>query len=191
MAYSADSFTALEVPTLAKMNKLWSNDASFNDGTGIANNAIIDRHILTGNLKNTKISNPHKFSVYRNAAQNATTNVYTKVNFDTEEFDTGGNFDNVTNYRFVAPVAGFYQFSWSVALGIGGGSVDTVATLYKNGVVCKWGNELAGGGGSTGSCHIQVSATDYFEVYVFSSTTQPMNVGSAKVFFTGYLTSTT
>lgn len=48
MAYSADSFTALEIPTLAKMNKLWSNDASFNDGTGIADNAIIQRHLADG-----------------------------------------------------------------------------------------------------------------------------------------------
>ena len=29
MAYSADSFTAGEVPTTAKWNKLWSNDADF------------------------------------------------------------------------------------------------------------------------------------------------------------------
>lgn len=55
MAYSADSFTALEVPTLAKMNKLWSNDASFNDGTGIANNAILTRHILTSNVTTPKV----------------------------------------------------------------------------------------------------------------------------------------
>jgi hypothetical protein len=34
MAYSADSFVADEQPTTAKWNKLWNNDASFNDGTG-------------------------------------------------------------------------------------------------------------------------------------------------------------
>lgn len=56
MAYSADSFTALEIPTLAKMNKLWSNDASFNDGTGIANNAILTRHILDANVTSPKLA---------------------------------------------------------------------------------------------------------------------------------------
>lgn len=56
MAYSADSFTALEVPTLAKMNKLWSNDASFNDGTGIADNAILTRHITDSNITGAKIA---------------------------------------------------------------------------------------------------------------------------------------
>lgn len=57
MAYSADSFTALEVPTLAKMNKLWSNDASFNDGTGIADSAIISRHYAALSITSAKIAN--------------------------------------------------------------------------------------------------------------------------------------
>lgn len=35
MAYSADTFTSLEQPTLAKWNKLWDNDAAFNNGTGL------------------------------------------------------------------------------------------------------------------------------------------------------------
>ena len=46
MSYSAQTFVADEQPTTAKWNKLWSNDASFNDGTGIADDAIIQRHIL-------------------------------------------------------------------------------------------------------------------------------------------------
>lgn len=47
MAYSADTFVADEQPTTAKWNKLWSNDASFNDGTGIG--AVVgSQHFLTG-----------------------------------------------------------------------------------------------------------------------------------------------
>lgn len=45
MSYSADTFVADEQPTTAKWNKLWNNDASFNDGTGIADDAILARHI--------------------------------------------------------------------------------------------------------------------------------------------------
>ncbi len=48
MAYSADSFVADEQPTTAKWNKLWSNDASFNDGTGIADGVIAARHMAAG-----------------------------------------------------------------------------------------------------------------------------------------------
>jgi len=50
MAYSADSFVADEQPTTSKWNKLWSNDAAFNDGSGIADNAIINRHYADGSI---------------------------------------------------------------------------------------------------------------------------------------------
>lgn len=51
MAYSADSFVADEVPTTAKWNKLWSNDAAFNDGTGFAADAIVDSKLVYGKLR--------------------------------------------------------------------------------------------------------------------------------------------
>lgn len=43
MAYSADTFVADEQPTTAKWNKLWNNDAAFNDGSGfnVTNNQPI------------------------------------------------------------------------------------------------------------------------------------------------------
>lgn len=50
MAYSADTFVADEQPTTAKWNKLWSNDASFNDGTGIGDNAIDSRHYVDNSI---------------------------------------------------------------------------------------------------------------------------------------------
>ncbi len=50
MAYSADTFVADEQPTTAKWNKLWSNDASFNDGTGIGNNVIDSQHYALGSV---------------------------------------------------------------------------------------------------------------------------------------------
>lgn len=48
MGYSADSFTAGEQPTTAKWNKLWANDASFNDGTGIGANVIDYTKVAVG-----------------------------------------------------------------------------------------------------------------------------------------------
>lgn len=50
MAYSADSFVADEQPTTAKWNKLWSNDASFNDGSGIGDDTIDSRHYVAGSV---------------------------------------------------------------------------------------------------------------------------------------------
>ena len=50
MAYSADSFVADEQPTTAKWNKLRSNDAAFNDGTGIGDDTIDSRHYVAGSV---------------------------------------------------------------------------------------------------------------------------------------------
>lgn len=56
MSYSADTFVADEQPTTAKWNKLWTNDASFNDGTGIADNAIINRHMADDSVTGDNLS---------------------------------------------------------------------------------------------------------------------------------------
>lgn len=37
---------------------------------------------------------------------------FTKVNLNTEEFDTNGCYDNATNYRFTPNVPGYYEFIW-------------------------------------------------------------------------------
>lgn len=61
MAYSADTFVADEQPTTAKWNKLWSNDASFNDGTGIADNAVITRHLADGTVGFSELAQVTKY----------------------------------------------------------------------------------------------------------------------------------
>lgn len=56
MAYSAWSVIAGEQPTASKWNQLGTNDASFNDGTGIGTSAILQRHIgQTGMIVNEQI----------------------------------------------------------------------------------------------------------------------------------------
>lgn len=49
MAYAAWSVSFGEQPSAAKWNILGTNDASFNDGTGIANDAINGNHIQLAN----------------------------------------------------------------------------------------------------------------------------------------------
>lgn len=46
MAYSSWSVVLNEQPSAAKWNILGTNDASFNDGTGIANAAILPNHLV-------------------------------------------------------------------------------------------------------------------------------------------------
>ena len=47
MAYSSWSVVAGEIPTASKWNILGTNDASFNDGTGIGTNAIAAASLAT------------------------------------------------------------------------------------------------------------------------------------------------
>jgi hypothetical protein len=52
-----------------------------------------------------------------------TSNTFTKVQINTEEFDTNSNFDSTTNYRFTPTVAGYYQVN---------GSVNNYSSTYAN-----------------------------------------------------------
>lgn len=55
MAYTAWSVIYGETPSAAKWNLLGTNDASFNDGTGILDDAIIARHVSDGIIKNVHL----------------------------------------------------------------------------------------------------------------------------------------
>lgn len=55
------------------------------------------------------------FRVYLSSGQNnITRNTQVRVNYDSEIFDKGGDFDADTNHTFIAPVAGIYYFRGQV-----------------------------------------------------------------------------
>ena len=63
--------------------------------------------IALGSGVTSKMNQP-AFEAYSTADQTISDDVYTKVQFDTERFDTDGCYDNATNYRFTPTVAGKY-----------------------------------------------------------------------------------
>lgn len=176
MSYSAQTFVADEQPTTAKWNILWSNDASFNDGTGIADNAILDRMIPAAEITGPKLGQPVAFSAYRATNQTGIVDsTPTKVAYDTEHFDLGSNF-NTTSNRFVAPYAGVYNFNAGFSIS---GTDSNVAwiEIRKNGSLWKY-NQEAGGSGATyfpqhgGRLAIDMSlaVSDYIEIYANANT---------------------
>lgn len=56
MSYAAWSVVFGEQPTASKWNILGTNDASFHDGTGIDDDAILTRHLLLNNVTGPKLS---------------------------------------------------------------------------------------------------------------------------------------
>ena len=56
------------------------------------------------------------FNAWRSTAQNITSATPTTVEFDTEDFDTNSDYDNVTNYRFTPTVAGKYLVTIRVSI---------------------------------------------------------------------------
>lgn len=120
------------------------------------------------------ISNPYKFCVYRNAAYNWGSGAFAKISFDTEVFDTNSNFDSTTNYRYTAPVNGFYQFNARTYTSVGSGGNAYIISIYKNGVQYANGTGNIQGAGTSGfglalSEFMQLTAGDYIEIYVYGN----------------------
>ena len=69
-----------------------------NGGTGAAT-------LAAAGLVNTPA-----FQAYLSAAQSVSTDTWTKLQANTEVFDTDGCYDNSTNYRFTPTVSGKYYF---------------------------------------------------------------------------------
>jgi len=132
------------------------------------------------------------FSVYRGGSnQNITTQTNTKVQLNTEEFDTANAFDSTTNYRFTPQVAGYYQISGHIE--VDGTSVTRCfATIYKNGSQYKGGND----GVQTAAYRAVVTAlvylngsTDYIELYGWAqgSSLNFYNASGVSTYLTGVL----
>lgn len=71
---------------------------------------------------------------FRALGYNATTTQTGTVVFNTESFDSGGDFD-LANNRFVAPVDGIYLFWFQGLAGNNGANIDNDLAFYINGTV--------------------------------------------------------
>lgn len=154
----------------------------------LANNAITSAKITDGNITYTKISNPYKYGSYLSAVQGVGTG-WVKVNANTEEFDPNSNYDNTTNYRYTAPVAGYYQFNAAVGSS-SNASFPTIAGLYKNGVLLKRGNQAFGNGtqfDASVSSLILLAAGDYIELWVYNGAGANLFSGQDTTYINGFL----
>ena len=132
-----------------------------------------------GTLKRIDASffqNTPAFYAELSSAQTTTDGSATKVNFNTEVFDSGSVYDNSTNYRFTPGVAGKY-FVFS-GLSVYGTNAFTIGQsyyyIYKNGssYASEQHYEIDGSSNTNGSVSFHIGRVldldddDYLEMYL-------------------------
>jgi hypothetical protein len=111
------------------------------------------------------------FSAFQAVSQSITSGVYSKVTFDTEEFDTNSSFSTVLS-RFQPNVAGYYQVNSQVAFNALTSTTNIIG-LFKNGSEYKRGNRMQASGNNTylvlSSLVYMNGSTDYLEIFTFQN----------------------
>jgi hypothetical protein len=128
------------------------------------------------------------FAAYLGSNQSITNNVFTKLQINTELFDTNSCYDNSTNYRFTPTVAGYYQVN-AAAKPTTDASLFTV--LYKNGSILYYGSGSTAGidvggvrNGSVLSALVYLNgSTDYVEFYAISGNNISITGSSTQTYF--------
>jgi hypothetical protein len=130
------------------------------------------------------------FSAYQSTLQSVSNNTLTKIQLQTEEFDTASAFDSTTNYRFTPQVAGYYQINGAVFFSTATASV--IASIYKNGSEYKRGVYFGTSGQSAivSSLLYLNGSTDYIELYGYQSSGGSLNTqtGITATWFNGSMT---
>ena len=130
------------------------------------------------------------FSAHAGSPQNTTSNVYTKVLFPNEEFDTNNNFASST---FTPTVAGYYQLNVSVS--VNGAPARFAIQLYRNNSAYKIFTDTTCGSGTvpnaiSGSALVYLNgSTDFVEVFGSQTGATGFFSNSTTVFtwFNGFL----
>jgi hypothetical protein len=158
------------------------------DAPAIAGTNTINLPASTGTLALTSqlpVAGP-AFSAYGTALQSASNSTFTKIAYNTEEFDTASCYDSTTNFRFTPLVAGYYQFN--ATIGSSNNATGFVGlSFYKNNSRFKDGTFVTNGNNGpicSGSALIFLNgSTDYVEVFGFQNSGGSLNIGSASVSF--------
>ncbi len=74
-----------------------------------------------------------KIFAYMGSTQSISRLTWTKLELDTEEFDTLGEYDKDTNYRFTVTAAGYYLIQASCYISLEQADVQYLFRIYKNG----------------------------------------------------------
>jgi hypothetical protein len=128
-------------------------------------------------LSTNVAGNGPAFSAYNSSATSISSGVFTKVLFQTEEFDTNNNFASST---FTPTVAGYYQVSANIQLASGISAVALIA-IYKNGAAFKRGfvSQATLNAWSVSALIYLNGSTDNIELWAFQQSGSAVNTNNA------------
>ena len=184
---STSGYTEIDAPAVAGSNTLVLPTGNGSNGQVLSTNGSgalswVDRFSAAGPA----------FSAYGGSSQTLTNGVFTKLQFNTEEFDTASCFDSATNYRFTPNVAGYYQFTTCMNINSSSTGVS-LTTFYKNGTEFKRGSQIANNGqnlqpNSTALIYLN-GTSDYVEAFGYqnSGVNQSTAQGQSQVYFQAFL----
>jgi len=142
-------------------------------------------------IKATRHNSP-AFEAYLSANQTVSDDTATKIQFNTEIYDTDNCYDNSTNYRFTPTTAGKYFVYTKVGSDTDAGNMrNSRVYLYKNGasftytIINMDGNNGEGASPYLGQIVDMNGSSDYLEIYVNFETgdgNDPRASGSLSMF---------
>lgn len=132
----------------------------------------------------------YRARAYRSGSAQTISNItFTKVQLNAESYDISGNFDSSSNYRFTAPVTGYYLVLAQLEMSQLADNTLMHVSIYKNGAAYSTGRSYNGSDTThevTATAHdiIPLSATDYVEMYAYhdSGTSEDVVSNSTRTF---------
>lgn len=100
------------------------------------------------------------FAAHKTTTQTIAGSTWAKIDYETEDGDSNGLYDNVTNFRFTPNVAGWYYAVVNTTLTATSATVVACA-VYKNGV--SFAEQLSQGVASCSCMVLMNGTTDYLE----------------------------
>ncbi len=144
-------------------------------GTSLTIGSSGDTVALTSGVVQSNLNYP-AFQAYLSANQNLSDATVTKVQFDTEIFDTDNAYDNSTNYRFTPQVAGkYFVFSFMEGDGTGTNKTERVQLyIYKNGANAGMIQNFPNTAAESNNVGLAINSvldmngsTDYIEIFAY------------------------
>jgi hypothetical protein len=175
---STSGYVEIDAPAAAGSNTLILPTGNGSNGQVLSTNgsgalSFVDRMTAAGPA----------FHVTKNNIQSVSNNVWTKIQFDDETFDTNSAYDSSTNYRFQPTVAGYYQIN----IDLNSSSSDLLVGIWKNGSEYVRGRNNFQQASVSQLVYLNGS-TDYVEPYGYVTSTGAFSSGgSVENQFSGFL----